>query len=107
MKIYQIKNETIGYFNKPIFAENDAEALNVLRSTVAGDYTGGLLTLSSELGFYYTGEVDFTIGHFRSPKHPRLLCNVGEFMAEIADHIKTENLKVLSKSNSSEEVDNG
>lgn len=104
MFIYSIKNEKISYFNKPIFAVSDEEALNILRSTIASDYTGGLLALCSELSFYCNGTVDFTTGHYSSFKKPRFICSVDKFMEDVVDTILRSNFEYQNSLENSSEV---
>lgn len=62
MKIFSIKNEKISFFNRPIYAESEAEALSYIQNVLMSDADRALHSLKDDLALYYLGDIDFTTG---------------------------------------------
>lgn len=62
MNIYSIKNEKLGFFNRPIYCESDAEALSYIQNVLMSDADRALSGLKNDLALYFLGSIDFTTG---------------------------------------------
>ena len=62
MKIFSIKNEKLGFFNRPIYCESEAEALSYIQNILMSDADRALSNLKDDLALYYLGDIDFTTG---------------------------------------------
>lgn len=62
MNIYSIKNEKLGFFNRPIYCESSAEALSYIQNILMSDADRALKGLRGDLALYLLGEIDFTTG---------------------------------------------
>lgn len=62
MNIYSIKNEKLGYFNRPIFCESDAEARSLILNILMSDSDRAMVGLKGDLSLYYLGSIDFKSG---------------------------------------------
>lgn len=62
MKIFSIKNEKLGFFNRPIYCESEAEALSYIQNVLMSDADRALSNLKDDLSLYYLGDIDFTTG---------------------------------------------
>lgn len=62
MNIYSIKNEKLGFFNRPIYCESEAEALSMIQNILMSDADRALSNLKGDLALYYLGFIDFTNG---------------------------------------------
>lgn len=62
MNIYSIKNEKLGFFNRPIYCESDAEALSYIQNVLMSDADRALSGLKDDLSLYWLGCIDFTLG---------------------------------------------
>ena len=62
MNIYSIKNEKLGFFNRPIYCESEAEALSYIQNVLMSDADRALSNLKGDLALYHLGEIDFTTG---------------------------------------------
>lgn len=56
MKIYQIVNNEINFWNRPFFAENDSEAISYIQNILMSDADRALIGLRDQLSLYCTGE---------------------------------------------------
>lgn len=56
MKIYQIVNNEINFWNRPFFAENDSEAISYIQNILMSDADRALIGLRDHLSLYCTGE---------------------------------------------------
>lgn len=70
MFIYSIKNESTGFFNRPLFCESSEEVKNFIQNNIASDPTRGLFQLAEVLSLYFVGEIDFTTMKINQPKKP-------------------------------------
>ncbi len=98
MKIYSIKNEKLGFFNRPIYCESDAEALSYIQNVLMSDADRALSGLKDVLSLYKLGDIDFTTGYINSyafTTHdgeefkPVLVCS----LKEIFDSIPEDKIK--------------
>ena len=98
MKIYSIKNEKLGFFNRPIYCESDAEALSYIQNVLMSDADRALSGLKDDLALYFLGEIDFTTGYiypssFKNSDgeefEPVLVCS----LRDIFDTIPEDRLK--------------
>lgn len=62
MNIYSIKNEKLGFFNRPIYCESYQEALTYIQNILASDADRALKGLRGDLSLYFLGTIDFTTG---------------------------------------------
>lgn len=62
MNIYSIKNEKLGFFNRPIYCESNAEALSYIQNVLMSDADRALSGLKDDLALYCLGEIDFVNG---------------------------------------------
>lgn len=62
MNIYSIKNEKLGFFNRPIYCESEAEALSYIQNVLMSDADRALSNLKSDLALYFLGSIDFKTG---------------------------------------------
>lgn len=102
MLMFSIKNEKLGFFNRPIFANSVNEALSLIQNILMADSDRALSGLKSDLALYKVGEFDQVNGflHFADPKEaefdvnycygcPILICS----LEDIFDSIPEESLK--------------
>lgn len=86
MKIYSIKNESTGFFNRPMFVESEAEVISLIQNNVASDPSKALLNMSESLSLYYCGEIDFETFHILQPRKgdmKKIAC-----ISDLVKHIK-------------------
>lgn len=69
MKIFSIKNEKLGFFNRPIYAESCEEALSYVMNVLMSDADRALLALKDDLNLYCLGWIDFTTGKIDFDEH--------------------------------------
>lgn len=62
MLIFSIKNEKLGFFNRPIYCESSQEALSYIQNVLMSDSDRALLNLKDDLALYQLGTIDFTTG---------------------------------------------
>lgn len=62
MNIYSIKNEKLGFFNRPIYCESEQEALSYIQNILMSDADRALSGLKGDLALYWLGSIDFTSG---------------------------------------------
>lgn len=65
MNIYSVKNEKLGFFNRPIYCESEAEALSMIQNILMSDADRALSNLKGDLALYYLGSIDFTNGYIK------------------------------------------
>lgn len=97
MKIFSIKNEQIGFFNRPIYCESEAEALSYIQNVLMSDADRALLGLKDQLALFYLGEVDFTTGVITSAESPTLVCGLLDIFNSIPEDRVPQTAKQLSK----------
>lgn len=112
MKIFSIKNEQIGFFNRPIYCESEAEALSYIQNVLMSDADRALLGLKDQLALYYLGDIDFTTGLITPPmtvssdpsefgttysKLPVFVCGLLEIFNMIPEDRVPQTAKQLSK----------
>ena len=62
MNIYSIKNEKLGFFNRPIYCESESEALSMIQNILMSDADRALSNLKGDLALYMLGSIDFKTG---------------------------------------------
>ena len=62
MNIYSIKNEKLGFFNRPIYCESEAEALSMIQNILMSDADRALSNLKGDLALYCLGSINFENG---------------------------------------------
>lgn len=106
MNIYSIKNEKLGFFNRPIYCESDAEALSYIQNVLMSDADRVLSGLKNDLALYKLGRIDFKTGVINPCKGdvdslnevttdnfyaPEFVCSLEEIFNTIpADKLKPE-----------------
>lgn len=103
MNIYSIKNEKLGFFNRPIYCESDAEALSYIQNILMSDADRALRGLKGDLVLYKLGEINFVNGSIDPccisdsngglMGEPVLICS----LEEIFDSIPAESIKCIDK----------
>lgn len=71
MNIYSIKNEKLGFFNRPIYCESSSEALSYIQNILMSDADRALKGLRGDLALYHLGVIDFETGLI----DPAFICN--------------------------------
>lgn len=99
MKIFSIKNEKLGFFNRPIYCESEAEALSYIQNVLMSDSDRALSNLKDDLSLYCLGYIDFENGIIvpvgadgcdtNVQPRPFMVCS----LREIFDTIPEEKLK--------------
>lgn len=86
MLIFSIKNEKLGFFNRPIYCESSNEALSYVQNVLMSDADRALRGLKGDLGLYCLGDVDFTTGMIeRSKKGPQKVCDLEEIFNTVPE----------------------
>ena len=94
MKIYSIKNEKIGLFNRPIYCESEREALSYIQNVLMSDADRALVGLRDSLSLYYLGSIDFENGSIiPSGDGPFFICT----LAEIFDTVPSGSVPNMDK----------
>lgn len=102
MLMFSIKNEKLGFFNRPIFANSVNEALSLIQNILMSDSDRALSGLKSDLALYKVGEFDQVNGYLyyadpievgceasTSYGYPILICS----LEDIFNSIPEESLK--------------
>lgn len=97
MKIFSIKNEKLNYFNKPIYAESQNEALSYIQNVLMSDADRALLSLRGDLSLYYLGEIDFVAGKLTGVD-PELITSLDGIFATIPEDRVPQTANELRKS---------
>lgn len=88
MKVYSIKNEKIGFFNRPIYCESSQEALTYLQNVLMSDADRVMYGLRDDLALYELGEIDFVTGVMHGYRKPEKVCGLADIFASVpADSI--------------------
>ena len=86
MLIFSIKNEKLGFFNRPIYCESSNEALTYVQNVLMSDADRALRGLKGELALYVLGEIDFTTGKILADKRGvRKICDLEEIFDSIPE----------------------
>lgn len=86
MNIYSIKNEKLGFFNRPIYCESHQESLTYIQNVLMSDADRALRGLRGDLALYFLGEIDFTNGNIiTSRKGPVKISDLGEIFDTIPE----------------------
>lgn len=85
MNIYQIKNEKLGFFNRPIYVESFNEALSYIQNILMSDADRALIGLKDDLALYWNGTIDFVSGVIDAPKKPKKITDLSEIFASIPE----------------------
>lgn len=100
MLMFSIKNEKLGFFNRPIFANSVNEALSLIQNILMADSDRALSGLKSDLALYKVGEFNQENGflYYADPDEklpgydiglPILICS----LEDIFNSIPEESLK--------------
>lgn len=90
MNIYSIKNEKIGYFNRPIYCESENEALTYIQNVLMSDSDRALSSLKGDLALYFLGSIDFISGKIK----PNFVDFVDDCDGYVSDSIIAEPFKI-------------
>lgn len=85
MNIYSIKNEKLGFFNRPIYCENNAEALSYIQNVLMSDADRALLGLKDDLALYFLGTFNSDSGIIGGIIEPQLVCSLREIFDTIPE----------------------
>lgn len=97
MLIFSIKNEKLGFFNRPIYVESSNEALSYIQNILMSDADRVMLGLKNDLALYAQGEIDFTTGIITGFKHPKKVCDLVEIFDSIPEDKIPQTSKVLTE----------
>lgn len=85
MNIYSIKNEKLGFFNRPIYCENNAEVLSYIQNVLMSDADRALLGLKDDLSLYNLGYFNSQIGIVDAESEPCFVCSLREIFDSIPE----------------------
>lgn len=86
MLIFSIKNEKLGFFNRPIYCESSNEALTYVQNVLMSDADRALRGLKGDLALYSLGEIDFVSGKILASKRdPIKICDLQEIFDSIPE----------------------
>lgn len=97
MLIFSIKNEKLGFFNRPIYVESSNEALSYIQNILMSDADRVMFGLKNDLALYAQGEIDFTTGIITGFKHPKKVCDLVEIFDSIPEDKIPQTAIVLSE----------
>lgn len=89
MNLYSIRNEKLGFSNRPLFAENDAEALNYIQNVLMADADRALLGLKNDLALYFIGVFDSERGVLERLYDPDNDCSTSVKICDLVDLFNT------------------
>lgn len=90
MLIFSIKNEKLGFFNRPIYCESSAEALSYIQNILMSDADRALSGLKDDLSLYCLASIDFQTGYIHDNVNgPDFVCT----LRDIFDTIPEDKLK--------------
>lgn len=89
MKVFAIKNTKLNYFNRPIFAEYEAEALSYIQNVLASDSDRALRSLADDTMLVEIGEYNSSTGVLLPNRVylENIILNVAELLASGELHI--------------------
>lgn len=90
MNIYSIKNEKLGFFNRPIYCESSSEALSYIQNILMSDSDRALKGLRGDLALYHLGNIDFETGIIYSSlenarMEPIFICSLDDIFDSIPE----------------------
>lgn len=85
MNIYSIKNEKLGFFNRPVYCESDPEALSYIQNVLMSDADRALLHMKDDLSLYFIGTINFVSGVIKTPRKPILVSGLSDIFASIPE----------------------
>lgn len=90
MNIYSIKNEKLGFFNRPIYCESSSEALSYIQNILMSDADRALKGLRGDLALYYLGAINFETGVidpciYRDNFEPIFVCSLDDIFDSIPE----------------------
>lgn len=99
MNIYSIKNEKIGFFNRPMYFESYNECLSYLQNVLMSDADRALIGLKDDLALYFLGTIDFVSGVIDARKgFPHKLVDLKEIFETVpADRIPRDSVQLNKK----------
>lgn len=95
MFIYSIKNEKIGFFNRPIYCESPNEALTYIQNVLSSDADRALLHLKDDLVLYELGSIDFTSGYINPHDDPLPVIPLSDIFNTIPKDVIPRNEKQI------------
>lgn len=88
MNIYSIKNEKLGFFNRPIYCESEQEALSYIQNVLMSDADRALRNLRNDLALYFLGNINFVDGSIVQLNGPEFVTTLTDIFDTIpADSI--------------------
>lgn len=85
MKIFSIKNESLEFFNRPIYVESENEALTYIQNILMSDADRALSGLKNDLALYELGEIDFVTGKIVPLDEPVRICGLVDIFNTIPE----------------------
>ena len=98
MQIFSIKNEKLGFFNRPIYCESSNEALTYVQNVLMSDADRALRGLKGDLALYALGEIDFVSGKIQASKRdPLKICDLQDIFDSIPEESIPRDSQALLK----------
>lgn len=93
MKIFTIRNEKLGFCNRPIYCETETEALSYIQNVLMSDADRALRGLRGDLALYLQGDINFETGEIVPVVPIVKICD----LADIFDSIPADSIPRDSK----------
>lgn len=97
MIIFSIKNEKIGFFNRPMFYNSSNECIAYIQNVLMSDADRALQGLKADLNLYSLGSIDFDTGKIVAFKHPVKVAELLEIFESIPEDRVPQTANVLRK----------
>lgn len=83
MLILSVKNEKLGFFNRPVYCESRTEALSYIQNILMSDADRALVGLKDDLALYHLGSIDFETGFIDALAIPVKVCDLKDIFETI------------------------
>lgn len=87
MKVFSIKNEKLGFFNRPIYCESSNEAMTYLQNVLMSDADRVMVGLKNDLALYEIGEIDFVNGIMRGYRKPEKIADLAKIFESVPEDV--------------------
>lgn len=95
MNIYSIRNEKLGFSNRPIYCESFSEALSYIQNVLMSDADRALLGLKDDLSLYELGSFDAVDNIIHGYEKPMFICSLREIFDSIPADKLPRDAKIL------------